>query len=133
MSDVIQDNIVLIMFAFFALCLVYVFFVQASVARWPSTRGELLEGKVSEYRTNKQSEFFGRVKYSYMVGSRNYVGDRLSPTVFSGRSAYTLISRQLGKIQYHSDGSVKVFYNPNNPAKSYLVNRNWFNAWVPEN
>ena len=124
-------EIAIIAFVLYALAVtLYVFLFTKKLKKWPYVVGELTEisiGPTVEFRT-----FAGRVKYTYEVNGVAYKGKRLSPWTVSGH-VKNIISKQMAKIEYVSNDQVKVFYNPKNPSKSYLVRESFFeflSSWI---
>jgi len=63
-----------------------------------------------------------RALYEYSVGGVVYQGIRVSPWVMlASHNAKILLEKQMRGIDKSEDGSVKVFYNPNYPKKSFLI------------
>ncbi len=104
----------------------YSLWFQLRTRSWPSTRGELLQlgaekFGAGDWATSSQ-DYVGKALYTYSVAERQYQGSRISPWVFvASHNARFLLEKQLSGIQACSDGGVKVYYNPRNPRKSYLV------------
>ena len=74
----------------------------------------------------------GLVKYTYEVNGVVYKGKRLSPWSVTGH-VKNIISKQMAKIEYVPKDQVKVFYNPKNPSKSYLVRESFLEflrCWI---
>ena len=124
-------EIAIIAFVLYALAVtLYVFLFTKKLKKWPYVVGELTEisiGPTVEFRT-----FAGRVKYTYEVNGVAYKGKRLSPWTVSGH-VKNIISKQMAKIEYVSNDQVKVFYNPKNPSKSYLVRESFLEflrCWI---
>ena len=124
-------EIAIIAFVLYALAVtLYVFLFTKKLKKWPYVVGELTEisiGPTVEFRT-----FAGRVKYTYEVNGVAYKGKRLSPWTVSGH-VKNIISKQMAKIEYVSNDQVKVFYNPKNPSKSYLIRESFLEflrCWI---
>lgn len=99
---------------------------QLRVARWPEAKGALLQGGVSKIggtepvRSNQ--EYVASALYEYSVDGTLYQGKRVSPWVMvASHNAKFLLEKQMRGIQRDADGGVSVFFNPNNPKKSYLI------------
>lgn len=104
----------------------YSMFFQLRVARWPETKGALLQNGVSKIggtepvRSNQ--EYVASALYEYVVDGTLYQGKRVSPWVMvASHNAKFLLERQMRGIYQYADGGVRVFFNPNNPKKSYLI------------
>ena len=58
----------------------------------------------------------------YLVSNKEYEGSRISPWIFvASYNARFLLEKQQAQVQINADGAVKVYYNPRNPKKSYLI------------
>ena len=99
---------------------------QIRTRSWPETKGELVETGIrkfgsTEWATTNQ-EYVSEALYHYVVSGLTYDGSRISPWVFvASHNARFVLEKQMSSIQRYSDGSVKVFYNPGNPKKSFLI------------
>ena len=127
-------EIAIIAFVLYALGItLYVLLFTKKLKKWPYVLGELTE--ISIAPTYEMSEFravAGRVKYTYEVNGVAYKGKRLSPWTVSGH-VKNIISKQMAKIEYVSNDQVKVFYNPKNPSKSYLIRESFLEflrCWI---
>ena len=60
---------------------------------------------------------------------KNMWESAFQPLIISGQVRLK-IKKQLEKIQYVSTDRVKVFYNENNPNKSYLVKETWLDIFL---
>ena len=107
---------------------------QLWTRRWPHTTGRLRESTLRLFHTHtsiSDREFVAAVKYDYRVDGQEYTGNRLSPWVIvASTNAVGVLRRQLAGIDQLADGSVRVYYNPSNPAKSYLVRPGWMGILV---
>jgi len=66
--------------------------------------------------------YASKALYNYEVSGVNYEGARVSPwLMLVSYNLRFIIEKQMSYIQRSSDGKVKVFYNPNNPKKSFLI------------
>ncbi len=102
---------------------------QLNILKWPSVKGKLQKADVSKCggsETGPSSQLFkASILYSYQVNNQSYIGHRLSPwLVLASYNAKQLLNKQISAIQHNEDASVKVFYNPNNPNKSFLIKPN---------
>ncbi len=99
---------------------------QASrIATWPSTSGTVLSSRVDAWRTGNASprstghtvKRIPLVERSYTVGGIDYTFDRVTPmeNVSFGSQWATDISEK-----YAPGDSVEVFYNPADPAESFI-------------
>ncbi len=99
---------------------------QIRVAMWPETKGELSKATVervggTELVTSHQN-YASRSLYEYSVAGVAYQGTRVSPWVMvASHNARFVLERQLSHIGKNEDGTVRVFYNPNKPSKSFLI------------
>lgn len=102
---------------------------QFSISRWPSVKGKLHKANISKWggsETAPSSQLFkASILYSYQVNNQSYKGHRLSPwLVLASYNAKQLLNQQINAIQQNEDASIKVFYSPNNPKKSFLIKPN---------
>ena len=99
---------------------------QVRTRRWPDTKGELIETGLrkfggTEWATSNQ-EYVSKALYHYDVSGETYTGNRISPWIFvASHNARFILEKQMSSIQRYSDESVKVFYNPRKPKKSFLI------------
>ncbi len=112
---------------------VYAFVVCSCSARfqirtrnWPSTKGKLAHLGIKKFGATEGAtsnpEYFGKALYTYLVSGIQYEGSRLSPWIFVvSYNARFVLEKQRAGIQTYPDGGVKVYYNPGNPNKSYLI------------
>ena len=109
---------------------VYISLFTQKLKKWPYVLGELSETSIVP--TYEIRTVAGSVKYTYEVHGVAYKGKRLSPWSVT-RHVRNIISKQMAKIEYVSKDQVKVFYNPKNPSKSYLVRESFFeflSSWI---
>ena len=127
----ITKEIAIIAFALYALAVtICIYLLPKKLKKWPYVLGELTA--ISIGPTPGIRTVAGRVRYTYEVNGVAYKGKRLSPFTVSGHVKH-IISTQMAKIEYVSKGQVKVFYNPKNPSKSYLVRESFFEflrCWI---
>ncbi len=106
-------------------CLYSVYF-QLRTRFWPSTRGQLAYADIkklggSEWARAEQ-EYVTNALYEYEVAGKRYQGSRVSPWIMvASGGARFILQRQLASVKRFGDGSVRVFYNPQKPEKSYLI------------
>lgn len=99
---------------------------QIRTRSWPSAKGQLAQLGIKKFGATEwataDQEYVGTALYTYLVSGRRYEGFRVSPWIFvvSHNLRFLLDQQQTG-IQTFPDGGVKVFYNPRNPKKSYLI------------
>lgn len=110
---------------YFLLIAGYSAIFQMKVRRWPSTRGNLIDSNVKGGvvgRGTSDQSFTIDVLYEYTVGGIKYKGNRLSVvTIMVSYNLRLLLKKRLKGITKNDDGSVVVFYNANNPQKSFLI------------
>lgn len=84
---------------------------------WPSADGTVISGEVAVVHSTKgASKSKPIIRYSYSVDGQEYESDRYSSTVARGSSFW---AKEV--VDQHPAGSaIKVYYNPENPAKSLL-------------
>jgi hypothetical protein len=109
----------------FILCSYSVFF-QVRTRFWPFTQGELQNVSVNKFGATdwvvSNQEYVAEALYRYSVSDVIYAGSRISPWVFvASHNARAVLNKQLSFVERFPDGSVKVFYNPAKPQKSYLM------------
>ena len=111
----------------------YTFFVcvyslafQIRTRYWPSAQGELAEFGVEKFGAidwvKSNQDYVSKALYKYNVSGITYEGTRISPWIFVvSHNARLVLEKQMSSIQRFPDGKAKVFYNPNNPKKSFLI------------
>ncbi len=109
----------------FAVCSYSVVF-QIRTLFWPSTPGERLDLEISQFggpdASKSDQDYVSTALYRYKVSGEVYEGSRVSPWVFvASHNAKFILEKQISAIQHYPDGTVKVFYNPSNPQKSFLI------------
>ncbi|TVT48433.1 MAG: DUF3592 domain-containing protein [Denitromonas halophila] len=125
---------------FFASTYVFVMLVysgvyQLRIAKWFETDGVLLAAAVEKVGgadlVMSNQDYASKALYEYVVGGVSYQGTRISPwIVLASHNARFVLERQMRKIQKTADGHVRVFYNPSNPGKSFLVKPGGFGIVV---
>ena len=125
-------EIAIIAFVLYALVVtLYIYLFTKKLKKWPYVLGELTEISIAP-TTFEFRAVAGRVRYTYEVNGVVYKGKRLSPWTVSGH-VKNIISKQMAKIEYVPKDQVKVFYNPKNPSKSYLVRESFLEflrCWI---
>lgn len=109
----------------FVVC-VYSLIFQIRTRYWPFTPGELADFGVEKFGetdwVKSNQDYASSALYKYNVSSVAYEGTRISPwVVVVSHNARFVLEKQMSSIQRLPDEKVKVFYNPHNPKKSYLV------------
>ncbi len=104
----------------------YSLIFQIRTRSWPSTLGELNDIRVKRFGPKVlityQQDYTSKALYQYEVSGVTYEGTRISPWVFvASHNARFVLEKQMASVRRTTDGKVKVFYNPNNPQKSYLI------------
>ena len=98
---------------------------QIRTRYWPFVQGELVEFGLEKFGTamvKSDQNYVSKALYNYEVSGVNYEGARVSPwLMLVSYNLRFIIEKQMSYIQRSSDGKVKVFYNPNNPKKSFLI------------
>jgi Protein of unknown function (DUF3592) len=108
-----------------ALASLWSLFFQYRVWNWPYTYGELLGSEVKavggkEWAKTDQ-DYHAVVDYRYQVNGIEYAGNRLSAmAMVASHNAKALLARQLKGVEFQED-QVKVYFNPENPKKSFLI------------
>lgn len=98
---------------------------QYRVWRWPFVWGELIEAGIEKAGgtdlVKSEQDYIANTNYTYTVGSKEYTGKRISAmAIMASHNARGVLARQLKGIEI-SNNKVKVYYNPKNPQKSYLI------------
>lgn len=109
----------------FFIC-IYSLIFQIRTRYWPFARGELAKFGVEKFgateRVKSNQDYVSKALYKYNVSGVAYDGKRISPWIFVvSHNARFVLEKQMSSIQRFPDGKVKVFYNPNNPKKSFLI------------
>lgn len=108
----------------FILCF-YSTVIQIRTRYWPSTVGTIMESNIEEFGSASvkiDQNYTANTLYKYNVAGSEYNGARISPWIFvTSHNARFILLKQMSSIQRFSDGTVKVFYNPNKPKKSFLI------------
>ncbi len=99
---------------------------QISNLNWHSTWGSLTRLQVDKFGAGEWAKsdqnYASSALYEYKVDGKNYTGKRISPWIFVvSHNAKFVLERQLKGAEIDNNGRVKVFYNPKNPQKSYLI------------
>jgi len=103
-----------------AILLVSIFSTQrkASAARnWPTAAGAVVESRLESRRSSNNRGWvnYPRVVYTYNVGGKPYVSNRVSPGMeVGGVGAPGVIAK------YPVGSQVKAYYNPQNPSEAVL-------------
>lgn len=104
---------------------VYSVIFQVRTRYWPFTYGDLAElslGKFDVPAASSDRSYMTEALYHYNVSGVNYSGTRVSPWVIMlSYNLRFILKKQMSYVQYSGDGKVKVFYNPSNPKKSFLI------------
>ena len=104
--------------------LVYSYVRLMQINNWPYVVGRLKKADVDYIHAIARGGAYENVSYEYVVGGHKFIGKRLSPFLIRGQVG-PLIKKQLSKMHYVSSDQVKVFFNPRDPSKSYLVKTIW--------
>jgi len=114
---------------YFLLVCSYSAIYQMKIRSWPPTRGSLIRSNIKSGVVNRErsdQNFMIDVLYEYTVGGIKHRGNRLSGwLIWVTYNLRFLLKKQLEGIMKNDDGSVIVFYNPNNPQKSFLIKPNF--------
>lgn len=109
----------------FAVCC-YSALYQVRVRSWPQVRGDLLDAGLVKFGATEwalaNQEYVIRAGYRYRVAGVEYTGKRVSPWLMvASHNLRVLLRWQIAAIQRLPDGGIRVFYNPRNPRRSFLV------------
>ena len=104
---------------------VYSLVFQIRMRYWPCTQGDLVELGLETFGTSftiSDQDYKANALYRYSVSGVNYSGTRVSPWIMLvSHNLRFILKKQMSYIQRSSDGKVTVFYNPNDPQKSFLI------------
>ena len=104
---------------------IYSLIFQIRMRYWHSTQGELVELELDTFGasfTKSDQDYKANALYSYSVLGVSYSGTRVSPwLIIVSHNLRFILKKQLSYVQQSADGKVTVFYNPNNPQKSFLI------------
>ena len=89
--------------------------------RWPNVQGRVLSSRIIESSGDDSTTYRGYVAYSYTVDGREFKNDQVA--FMSVSSSCYSCARKIVR-DHPQGGSVRVFFNPENPAESVL-DRNW--------
>lgn len=104
----------------------YSFIRQIQTRYWPFVEGEIIDIAVEKFGATDQiranQDYISKALYKYQISGVIYDGTRISPWIFvASHNAKLILEKQLSSIQTLPNGKVKVFYNPSNPKKSFLI------------
>ena len=91
---------------------------------WPKVPGTITEAEVrKDYDTDAEgfttTTYVPEIKYQYQVGGEEFSNQQIS---FGGTKTYSSSKKAEEALsQYPVNGSVSVYYNPENPEESVLV------------
>jgi hypothetical protein len=94
------------------------------MANWATTTGKMLTSKVREERharggtTNNRYSYHPDIKYEYEVDGKQYTGTRAVQIPLGGSNFRRPVEAFVKQHQKGAD--VQVFYDPANPAESFL-------------
>ena len=111
---------------------VYIFIVglyslifQIRMRSWHVVQGKLIKFGLDQFghaMSKSDQNYWAGALYNYSVSGVDYSGTRVSPwLILVSHNLKFILEKQMSYVQRLSDGSVKVFYNPNNPKKSFLI------------
>ena len=82
---------------------------------WPTLTGKILERGIESLQSNARS-FTPRIRYSYTVGGKDYVGRRVYRTGSVGR-----MQASAKRLADALPEAIPVHYNPEDPGDAYLL------------
>jgi hypothetical protein len=97
--------------------IMYKTFVSNSTRAWPTVPGRVLSSRVSYDRSNRETDGFPYVTYSYEVNGKTYQDANIVPgELYTGSQTYAekIVAR------YPKGAAVTVYYNPKNPSSAFL-------------
>jgi len=117
----------LLLSGFCVLAGLYSLIFQYRVRHWPYVWGVLQGAAVQETGatewTNSDQAYRAKVRYVYEVNGSRFEGHRLSAmTVVASHNAQALLQQQLERVERRGEEKAKVYFDPKNPTKSYLIN-----------
>jgi hypothetical protein len=74
---------------------------------------------------NSHTRYIPKILYSYRVGGREYQSSNL---VYDGPESFSAVDTKAMVGQMRPGSEIQVFYNPKNPAESYVYNGN--KSWI---
>ena len=83
---------------------------------WPMVEGTVISSNGLRIQHN-QERYIIEVEYSYMLDEKLFVGNRVSNV----NSMLDRAERDLQLKKYQTRDKVNVYYNPQEPSKSYLM------------
>lgn len=114
-------------------CLYSAYF-QIQTRFWASTVGKIHSLGLKNFSTSNdlsEQQYRGKALYSYNVNGQTYEGTRISPWLFvTNYNAKGLLIKQQAGIDMPTKDTVIIYYNPNNPKKSFLLKANKFGILV---
>ncbi|MBI1395429.1 MAG: DUF3592 domain-containing protein [Betaproteobacteria bacterium] len=130
-----RRSIFLLACLYLVLVCAYSAFHQNRISRWPGVRGRLISAGVRRFggtawaKTDQQ--YVPEALYEYQVDGRRYLGKRVSPWMMvASRNMRFLLNAQLRGVESDDEGHVTVYYDPRNPAKSFLIRTGWVSQLV---
>ena len=95
------------------------------VRKWPSVVATLKHAGLDRFGWSgsaSDQDYRADVAYSFEVDGQTYDGHRLSPTIIiASANARFLLRWQMRGIERIGEDSVRAYYKPSNPKKSYLI------------
>ncbi|MEE4277706.1 MAG: DUF3592 domain-containing protein [Halieaceae bacterium] len=104
----------------------YSLYFQLQTRRWPWTEGKLVRVNATKFgdteRERSDQDYIGKALYTFLVSGQQYEGERISPWMFVvSHNARFVLAKQIAGIHKTSVDGVRVYYNPADPRKSYLI------------
>ena len=111
---------------YFLVTAIYSLIFQIRVRKWPSVAGNLLKLDKAEHGAKEwaatNQDYRASTLYVYQVDGKTYEGKRLSPWgIVASANAKFVLDMQMQGVTYLPNNQVRVFYDPRNPQKSYLI------------
>lgn len=91
---------------------------------WPTAPGKILERGIEPMQTSGRL-FSPKIKYAYLAGGEEYVGERVYLT---GRVGWMPSTAQ--RVVNAMPDPIPVFYNPQDPAEAYVLKVSPAYFWV---
>jgi hypothetical protein len=91
--------------------------LESRSRQWPSITGRVVESGTTQVNDGDSTTYKARIRYEYLVGDQQYIGDRISI-----RGAESIFRNKINSIveRYPVGASVEVFYDPQQPQMAVL-------------
>ena len=107
---------------------------QLLIRSWPSTKGQLNHIGLDKFGTAiilSDQDYRADALYTYQIEGKTFQGKRISPwIIIASHNAQFVLKNQLSRVETFADNQVTIFYNPSNPAKSWLILPSQFGVFM---